>query len=194
MNPLDGWLEAHAPHLLACFGEPVTAKSLEETVTFLGRDLPTAYVDFLREHDGQRFVTGDIPGAGTLAPIFGAFEILPVSYARGEWRSMREWGEGMGGIEAVGPVRAVYAHEAWWPFTVIYGSSHHHCIDLDPAPGGDVGQVIVVSMKDDRRTVIAPSLDAFLERLAGVLDDSVIEIGAHGIELLDDALDWLMGA
>ena len=107
---------------------------------------------------------------------------------------MRAWGDGPGNIQSTGPVRPLYAHDAWWPFTVIYGSSHHHCIDLDPAPGGDVGQVIVVSMKDDRRTVIAPSLDAFLERLAGVLDDSVIEIGAHGIELLDDALDWLMGA
>jgi cell wall assembly regulator SMI1 len=194
MEPLSRWLAAHAPHLSRSLGDPITEESLAETETLLGRKLPSDYVAFLREHDGQRFVPGQKPGVGTLASIFQSFEILAASYARGEWRSMRAWGDGPGNIQSTGPVRPLYAHDAWWPFTVIYGSSYHHCIDLDPSPGGDLGQIIVVSMKDDRRAVVAASFADFIDRLVAVLDDSVLEIGEDGIELSDDALEWLLGA
>ncbi len=191
-SPLSRWLASHAPALLDSLGAPLADAALAKTEALLGRSLPSDYVSFLRAHDGQRFVLGDRPGIGSLAPIIRAFEILPLGYAAGEWRSMREWDEGPGEVD--GPVRPLFVHEAWWPFTVIYGSSHHHCIDLDPAPGGDVGQIIVVSMKDDRRTVIAPSFEAFIERLIALLDEPATEVGEDGIELADDALDWLMGS
>jgi cell wall assembly regulator SMI1 len=192
-SALSRWLESHAPGFHGSLADPLNDAVLAEAEALIGRKLPVDYVRFLRQHDGQRFVPGREPGIGTLSPIFRAFEILPLGYAGSEWRSMREWGEGMGDIEVDGPVRPLYVHDAWWPFTVIYGSSHHHCIDLDPAPGGDVGQIIVVSMKDDRRTVLAPSFDAFMERLVAILDDSTVAIEEEGIELSDDALDWLMG-
>jgi cell wall assembly regulator SMI1 len=193
MDALDRWLESHAPQLSRSFGDPVSAAVLSETEALIGRTLPADYVAFARRHDGQRFLPGAVHGTGTLAPIFQAFELLAVSYAESEWRSMREWGNGMRGIEAVGPVQPLYTHVGWWPFTVVHGASVHHCIDLDPAPGGDVGQVIVVAKDDDRRVVIAPSFGAFVERLAAVLSDSVVEISEGGIELSDDALDWLLG-
>jgi cell wall assembly regulator SMI1 len=194
MKSLSHWLATHAPHFCLSLGDPITEESLAETETLLARKLPSDYVAFLREHDGQRFVPGHKPGVGTLAPIFQSFEILSASYSRGEWQSMRTWGDGPRNIRSSGPVRPLYTHDAWWPFTVIYGSSYHHCVDLDPSPGGDVGQIIVVSMKDDRRTVVATSFADFIDRLVAVLDDSVIEIGEDGIELSDDALDWLLGA
>lgn len=190
-SPLVDWLERHAPALARSLGDPVTPQALADAEALLGRRLPADYVDFLRLHDGQRFVPHESGGTGTLAPIFSAFEILSLAHAAGEWRSMREWDDDDEDIETEGPVRARYAHEAWWPFTVIYGSSHHHCLDLDPAPGGKVGQVIVVSMKDLRRSVLAPSFTAFVQRLVSVLDGGGVEVGEEGIELPDEALDAL---
>ena len=192
MDPLAHWIHLHAPQLARSFGDPATAQAIADAEALLGRRLPADHVDFLRLHDGQRFVPHDRGGTGTLAPIFRAFELLPVACAAGEWRSMREWGAGFDRIETSGPVRARYVHDAWWPFTVIYGSSHHHRLDLDPAPGGAVGQAIVVSMKDDRRAVVAPSFTAFVERLVSALDGAGVEIDDDGIELPDDALDGLM--
>ena len=194
MSVLSDWLETRVPRLRASLGEPLTDEELAESEALVGRPLPADYVAFLREHDGQRFVPGEREGVGTLASVFSAFEILAASYCRGEWRSMREWGAGTGNIVADGPVRPLYQHEAWWPFTVIHGSSWNHCIDLDPAPGGDVGQVILVSMKDSRRTVIASSFQDFMERLVAILEESPVEVDEErGIELDDEALGWLLG-
>ncbi len=188
MDVLDRWLEEHAPHLARSFADPVPSAVLSETEARLGRALP-----FVRRHDGQRLVPGDVHGTGTLAPIFQAFELLSVGYADSEWRSMREWGRIGRPIEAHGPVQPFERHDAWWPFTMVHGSSVHHCIDLEPGAGGDMGQVIVVGKDDDRRVVLSPSFGAFIERLVARLDDSVVEISAGGIELSDDALDWLLG-
>lgn len=196
MDALDRWLETHAPQLYRSFAGPVSDVVLSETETLVGRALPLDYVAFLRRHDGQRFVPGDVHGTGTLAPIFQAFEILAVGYSESEWRSMRGWGGPARDVEVVGPVRAVATHDGWWPFTSFHGSTAHHCLDLDPAPGGNVGQVIVVAKEDDRRVVIAPSFGAFVDRLAALMSapDSVAEIGESGIELSDPALDWLLGS
>lgn len=197
MDALDRWLETHAPQLYRSFAAPVPQAVLSETEVLIRRRLPADYVAFAKRHDGQRFMPGVVHGTGTLAPIFQAFDILSVDYAESEWRSMRDWGSETGShrssIEVAGPVRALHTHDAWWPFTMVHGSSAHHCIDLDPAPGGTVGQVIVVAKDDDRRAVIAASFGAFIERLAASLTDSVVQITEGGIELSDDALDWLLG-
>jgi hypothetical protein len=131
-----------------------------------------SYVAFLRAHDGQRWVEGETKGGGTLAPIFTAFEILGVRHALGEWRSMREWGDD--------------AAERYFPFTTIGGESTHHAFDRE-------GRVAIVSMKRAEREVIAESFDDFLGRLAAVVEEGAV-IEEDGIELGDDALDWLVGA
>src|SRR5262249_32649917 len=143
MNSLARWIHDHAPHLTRSLGNPATAADLADAEALFGRQLPADYLDFLRLHDGQRFIPHEPAETATLARILHAFELVPVAYAAGEWRSMREWGGEVGCVETSGPVRARFVHDAWWPFTVIHGSSWHHCLDLDPAPGGAPGQVIV---------------------------------------------------
>jgi cell wall assembly regulator SMI1 len=166
MTALSEWLAAHAPALRGALAEPATDEAIAACEALVSRKLPAEYVAFLREHDGQRFADE------SLAPIFQAFEFLGTKFARGEWESMREWDE---------------ADEAWWPITTIYGSSHHHCIDED-------GSIIVVAMDDPgSREVIASSFAELMERLVSLLDDSIAETTEEGIELSDDAMDWLLG-
>ncbi len=170
-EPLESWLQSNAPELAKSLAAPAAEEHIAEAAKAWGHALPDAYVAFLRAHDGQRWVEGETKGVGTLASIFAAFEILGVRHALGEWRSMRDWGDD--------------ASALYFPFTTIGGESTHHAFDRE-------GRVVIVSMKRTEREVIAESFDDFIGRLIAILDEGA-EVGEDGIELGDDALDWLVG-
>ena len=171
-DALTKWIETNAPELAKSFAAPAASEHVEGAAKAWGRALPQSYVAFLLAHDGQRWIEGETVGVGTLAPIFASFEILGVRHALGEWESMREWDGGD-------------AAEHYFPFTTIGGESTHHAFDRE-------GRVFVVSMKREEHEMIAESFDDFVTRLAAILDEDA-EIDEDGIELGDDALDWLLG-
>jgi len=82
--------------------------------------------------------------------------------------------------EPDGPVKAVWWSCRWIPVTVIAGSTWHHCVDLDPAPGGTSGQVIEIADDDSARRVVAPSFRAFLERVAADLESGRYAVDDEG--------------
>jgi cell wall assembly regulator SMI1 len=189
---LERWLTQSDRQLPRVFGPPASERELREVEDGLGRALPSDYRDFMLRLGGQRYVPID-ERSGHLAQLIQGLDLLPIGLARGEWRSMIEdWDdEGPGDIEAVGPVRALYKHQLWFPITCILGSSQYHCLDLDPAPGGAIGQVIWVADDDERRRVVSPSFAAFLEMLTGALAEQAPS--EDGVELTDEAFDRLLG-
>ncbi|MEO1330314.1 MAG: SMI1/KNR4 family protein [Pseudomonadota bacterium] len=64
----------------------------------------------------------------------------------------------------------------WIPFAED-GTGDQLCIDLDPAPGGAVGQIVEFRHDDDARTVLAPGLAVWFERLAAEMADGRIVWG-----------------
>ena len=178
------WLATNAPGLADCFAAPVSETQLAEARETFGRPFPDDYLEFLRLHDGQRF------DGGRLAPLLRHVELLPIGAAWSEYETMIEHLDSLTGIRAMGPVRPVYASHAWWPITCICGSSRYHCLDLDPAPGGRSGQIILVDMKDSVRRVIAPSFRAVFELIADTVRSPQAEIADDGISIEDDSIDW----
>lgn len=165
---LEAWLGRAAPALAGCFAAPAGDDAVRRAEAAVGRPLPEEYVAFLRVHDGQRFVPSG-EGTGTLAPLFRAFELLPVRAALSEHEVVAE------------------ENRLWWPITCIYGSSWFHCVDAAS------GEILSVDTKDpDRRPVVAESFGAFLERLVALTAEAEVTDG--GLELDDDALDALLGA
>lgn len=81
-------------------------------------------------------------------------------------------------------IRSVYWSSKWVP---VFALEHQLiCLDLDPAPGGLMGQVIRVSADGDERQVVAESIGDFCSRVyeafvAGNL--SLVDSGA-GPELV----------
>lgn len=195
VRAIASWLAAHAPALAASLDGPATPDAVAEVEEVLGRPLPADYRAFLARHDGQRFVPVDAEH-GTLAPLFNGLDLLSVRLAAGEYETMLdEWDdEGPGDIVALGPVRPLYKHALWWPITCLFGASQYHCIDLDPAPGGAVGQVIFVADDDEQRRVVAPSFAAFLEMLAAALTAPGVTASEEGIDLPDEVFDRLIAA
>ena len=95
-----------------------------------------------------------------------------------------------GEAEEAGPVKALSTNTAWIPFILIGGETRHFCIDLDPGPGGTVGQVIHATPKWDERRVIAPDVHAFLERIAAAIREGRFEREDDGDEIdVCDALE-----
>lgn len=192
VTSLKRWLTGAGMRLTDVFGPPATGDQVAEVEQALARRLPEDYRRFVMAVGGQRFVpTGE--EQGHLTQFVQSIEILGLAHALGEWRTMcQEWGdEGPGPIATVGPVKPLYKHGLWWPVTCILGSSQYHCLDLDPAGGGVVGQVIWIADDDEVRRVIAPSFAAFLGMIAEALAGATP--AEQGAELSDAAFDRLLG-
>ncbi|MBT0768053.1 SMI1/KNR4 family protein [Kineosporia sp. J2-2] len=83
------------------------------------------------------------------------------------------------------PVQGLYTSPDWIGFATD-GGGNQLAVDLTPAPGGRVGQVIVIGADEDLRRVIAPGvvelLELCVERLAAV-DPAQAENGVLLYEL-----------
>jgi cell wall assembly regulator SMI1 len=191
VQELERWFEKFDRPPARVFGPPASERELRELEESLGRALPSDYRELMLRLGGQRFVPID-ERSGHVAQLIHGLDLLPLALARGEWRSMVEdWDDlGPGDIEADGPVKPLYKHELWFPITCIFGSSQYHCLDLDPAPGGAIGQVIWMADDDERRRVVAPSFTAFFARITALLADH--SPADEGIELSDEAFDRLL--
>ncbi len=54
------------------------------------------------------------------------------------------------------------------------GGGNNLCIDMEPAEGGMVGQVITMWHDDATRNLIAPSLTGFIEIIAEDFEDGAL--------------------
>lgn len=159
---------------------PAKLSSIAKAEGAFGSPLPSDYVAFLKHCDGLQ------------GPLIDGLEFLSVEHAMNEYESMSEWDD-IGDVETVGPVRPLFKHTRWWPITLIRGSSLYHCVDLDPAPKGHVGQVILVGSGDDERRVVSSSLVGFLKLLGDLVASETDDASDRGVELSDDAWDKLEG-
>ncbi|WP_353931825.1 SMI1/KNR4 family protein [Okeanomitos corallinicola TIOX110] len=64
----------------------------------------------------------------------------------------------------------------WIPLTYD-GGGNHCCLDLDPAEGGNLGQIITMWHDDGVRAIIAPIFRAWLQQYADNLGS-----GDYGFE------------
>jgi len=162
---------------------PATPEDIAAAERAVGRRLPDDLADLYLLSDGQvdwwglaRGPAGDqARGRGRwVGSLFGegwsfdSLEHLVSGY--------RMWADVRGGytadelatdfdeaVEVRGddPVRKLYTCPDWLPFATD-GGGNALAVDLAPAPGGTVGQVIVIGSDEDLRRVIAPSVRALL--------------------------------
>lgn len=147
--------------------------ALDRLETLIGRKLPESFRAAWSEHQG--------------IDVFPMLEFLDTNQIVGEWRIQREHDGTSGGlrVETTGPVKPHWMSPDWIPFVLIGGATDHLCIDLDPAAGGNVGQVIHASPKDDRRTTVARDIDAFIDLLASIVRDGRFERDGDVLDVCD---------
>jgi cell wall assembly regulator SMI1 len=79
----------------------------------------------------------------------------------------------------LGPMKKVASSAGWIPISDNSGGDHL-CVDLDPAEGGNIGQLFSYWHEYGAWRLVAPSFTVFLERLLGHLDQGKYAINDEG--------------
>ena len=172
-NRIEAWLEQHAPGVRELLGKPASESSIAKVEQAMSVRWPEDLRASLRRHNGQLDAGGLVGGW----QLYGLDEML------GEWRTY-EGDRGQHDLDSfVEPhpaIRSVYWDARWVPVAGL-GSSDVVCVDLAPAEGGRVGQVIM-RWKDGERGVLAPSFGAWLSTFADDLVAGRYKVGEAGLE------------
>ena len=165
MNMTEAWsaIETRLPPTddgqRGCLRRPVAPSELQAAVQLTGQPWPVDLRESLERHNGEVERGGVLMG----------WRLLPAAEIAATWATMNELqrtGEFRDGVPVAGAgVRPVWWSAAWLPISDS-GSGDHHCIDLDPADGGRVGQVVVFLHDDGLRRVQSDSLASLLGGLA----------------------------
>jgi cell wall assembly regulator SMI1 len=151
---------------------PATDADLTVAETHLGQQLPADVRALYRLHDGQHQYTPQDPRFA--AGLFTGEPYLPLHHMMANWDDWAgfEAEDGMDEFAASHPegfVQPKYSTRGWIPLTHD-GSGNHIGVDLNPAAGGVVGQVITFGADDDEHQVLAPSLLSYLEQVADLIE------------------------
>lgn len=165
-NRIEQWLRANAPQVAETLQPGATEQQIVELESLLGRTLPADLRESLLIHDGQT----EYPDVG----FVDTQEFLSLERIRKEWSVWKELFESGAFTESesepdVG-VRPDWWNPLWVPLTYD-GAGNHYCIDLAPADGGSVGQLITMWHDNGARTVLAPNFRAWLGAYADALEN-----------------------
>ncbi|HET7316061.1 MAG TPA: SMI1/KNR4 family protein [Sphingomicrobium sp.] len=179
---LDAWYTAHLSPDLYVFNPPAAEAQLDAFERLVGLELPRAYRQLYRWHDG------DSDKDDRWGHIYG-LPLLSLHSAASQWKAWNDVLAGFGGDRykirggswPEGAVDPAYINPRWIPLTHD-GSGNHIGMDFDPWPEGRVGQIILYGRDQDVKAVLAPSLGAFLEWIADLLESGNFRLDREGDE------------
>ena len=177
---LEDVFREHLHSLYRNLRRPASAANLAYLERTIGRPIPPAWRRSLLVHDGVR--------RQPYTPFFNGSCLLSAREVARIWR-MRCRAHAVddpGGPEDADPrIR----NDLWWrlgwiPITDQDGN--YHVVDLDPAPGGKVGQVILFRNSGGGGRVIASGYAAWLDHIAGLYHGRRFGFNVHGSPWMDD--------
>jgi cell wall assembly regulator SMI1 len=156
---IEAWLAQNAPPLAAALRPGAGDQLIATAEARMGITLPDAVREAYRVHNGGAFLS------------FVEDEMLPLEQMASTRAMMNDIGWGSASLPNVGvslgPVAPMWWNPGWLPFV---GRGNMLCIDLDPAAGGTRGQIVEFMKGSDRRTVVFPSIAAWLDHWATALE------------------------
>ena len=161
---IETWLKAHNPELLKGINPGATEEQVRHLEEALGVKFPEPFRSSTLIHDGQ---DENLPG------LINDWDLLSLHRIKAEWELWKELLDGgefsdyQSQPEA--GVKNNWWNERWIPIAGD-GAGNFLCLDLDPAPGGDVGQIITMWHDDAERVIIAQSFKDWLGTFAAGLE------------------------
>ena len=176
---IEAVLRATAPELCD-LSDGASVGEIAAVEARLGFALPTDIRESYAVHNGS--------GGACILPQYYADQVNGVNLLsleeaecdRGIWIDLLDGGAFEGNeARPEGPVKAEWWNRRWLPITSD-GGGNSLCIDLDPAPGGTVGQVIDHDHETGPSVVVANSFRAFLEGYAADLETGRLRFDSRG--------------
>lgn len=159
------WLRENAADWKA-LNKGATARKIEHAEEKLGLRLPEELRESYALHDGAGQI---FPNAMDIS-----FYLLPLSELTEDWKCQKQLLEGgdfdHSRARSARGIRKLWWHTSWIPFAS-NGGGDLFCIDLVPASGGVMGQVISHNHETGEHQLLAPSLRSWLHELAYDLRD-----------------------
>lgn len=174
---IEQWLENNGnagENVLNKLEKPLTDSDLAELTHVIGARLCDEHEQLLRVHNGTWMGKCSLWGweLHSSKEIAHSWNILTHDFAP-EYEGKR--------AEPHGPVRAMWWNPKWIPIAYNLAGSYY-CADLDPAPGGQVGQVLIHWHEKPERRVVAPSFRAWVSQFVDDLEAGKYRVGNDGIE------------
>ncbi len=162
---IDAWLKVNAPKVFDRLQPGASDSVIEAVENALSIQFPEDVKASYRIHNGQQTIYdyGLIPDAQ---------EFLSLDRVQAEWAVWKELlnqGQLVGKSEPGLGIKSDWWNARWIPLTWD-GDGNHYCLDLDPAEGGTVGQIIRMIHDDSYRELLAPSFHSWLEDYAAKLE------------------------
>ncbi len=165
---IEQWLLNNAKPVQRSLAPGATDSELRSAEATVGLTFPVDFFCSYTIHNGQvvdrvfgtspRFIYGD--------------SLYPLEKIVGCWNDLKDLPDELaeaGLIRTIGPVKPIWNSPLRLP---IAGddSTHYYFMDFDPAPGGQVGQIVLSFHDDPRIECVAASFGEWLERFASQLE------------------------
>ena len=165
---LEEALAAARPALLKTLRPGATAEDVTALAAALRQRLPRKAEEFFRVYNGQTKATRSafIHVGGDLGSDFRLLGLDEVIHEWRLWNELLNKGEFSKRKSLPDPgIADDWYHPGWVPITGD-GLGNNHCIDLSPAQGGRVGQIMLLWHDQEARPLVAGSLAEWLDALA----------------------------
>lgn len=174
------WLAKNAPVVRASLRPPATRQQIQDAEKALGVRFPDEVRQCYLIHDGQ-----DPDHRGYPPAFLHGWEWLRLERIVDEYNVWKDLVEG-GDFEDAASEPDIGVSEQWydlgWIPLTYSGAGDHHCLDLAPGPGGQVGQIIEMWHDMAARPIVAASFDAWLKEFADELEAGAYHVTESGLE------------
>ena len=188
---IDSWLAANAAKIIGNLNPPASDGDLSHAEATIGAPMPDGLRDLYRRHNGLN----DDDNHGSL---FYGMHFVPLaelvdrhSRTAGEPVPVRAADDGIDMHDILNPEWITFAHD--------FGDCSL-CVDLAPAAGGTIGQVIFTDQADSTAIWLANGIEQFLAEFAGdlelnkyFLNSDALDEGNHFLDCIPeiDILNWV---
>jgi cell wall assembly regulator SMI1 len=158
------WLSANGPKILGNLNPAASNVEIDGAASSFGCTMPDDWRQLYCAHNGMN-------SNGNRGSLFFGMQFLSLEMAVREYANSNTAGVKPLDVRAGDPgIRKDDMHNPKWiPFAHDSGDTLLR-VDLDPVPGGTVGQVIFTDHADDTVILLAPSLNQFLLAFVGDLE------------------------
>ncbi len=165
----ENWLKINAPHLLPKLNPGATQEDIERLEDCIGMTLPADFVEFYKIHNGQ------VEGSEGFIDSEELMDIDDIIGGSNFWKGLLDSRtfEDDGRQFTSDPddgVKNNWWNPLWVPFTHDY-SGDHICLDLDPTPYGNFGQVIQMRHDSGYRDLYASTFTKWFENYVTGLEN-----------------------